>query len=115
MQEAEEVTRNYVDNVRDEYKARSRVRTGDNRRHTYSETKRVGLRIYASAYNNSDHNSFLELGHMVRKGQLFFDTETGEFKRVTRTRWIPGDHQFEASINAHYDDFATGIHKAVGK
>lgn len=108
-----DATENYVDNIRDEYKARSRVKTGDNRRHTKSEISRKGPLIRAAAFNDSDHVEFLEKGHMVRKGQIFFDKDSGTFKRVKSTRFIKGDHQFEYATEAHRKDYKRDLLKAV--
>ncbi|EPQ8988804.1 HK97 gp10 family phage protein [Listeria monocytogenes] len=113
LKKAEHATTDFVENVRDEYKARSRFRTGDNRRHTKSEARTTQTGIIASVYNNSDHVVFLEKGHMVRKGQLFFDKRSKSFKRIKQTRFIKGDHHFSNSLKAHTKDFYSDLNRAV--
>lgn len=108
-----DAAQSFVENVRDEYKSNARVDTGDLRRRTIAEIERSGVEIRASVYNNSDHVMFKEKGHMVRKGQLFYDKKSGTFKRVKQTRFIKGDHNFETAVRAHEKDFKKDMLKAV--
>lgn len=62
---------------------------------------------------NATHGVYQNYGYTIRKGRVFFDRKSGTFRRVKATRFIPGKHFVEKTIEDTKKEVADEIRKAV--
>ncbi|PGT35617.1 hypothetical protein COC97_24375 [Bacillus anthracis] len=95
-------------------KAEANVDTGDMRRKIEKKpTVSSGGTIRGSVQALSEYTVHVNFGHMVKAGQIFYDRKSKSFKRVKRTRFIPGSYFFSRATTRGRNNFAKEIGKAL--
>lgn len=100
--------------IQSQAKAEANVDTGDMRRKIEKKpTISSGGTIRSGVHGLSEYTIHVNYGHMVKAGQVFFDRKSKTFKRVKRTRFIPGSYFFTRAVTKGKNDFAREIGKAL--
>jgi hypothetical protein len=76
-------------------------------------TVSTGGTIRGSVQSLAEYTVHVNYGHMIKAGQVFFDKRSKEFRKVKRTRFIPGSYFFTRSVTKGKNNFAKEIGKAL--
>ncbi|MEK4711137.1 HK97 gp10 family phage protein [Bacillus sp. FSL R10-2780] len=113
-QNVKEVVDTTTTDIQSQAKAEANVDTGDMRRKIEKKpTVSAGGTIRGSVQSLAEYTVHVNYGHMVRAGQIFFDRKSKSFKRVKRTRFIPGSYFFTRSVTKGRSEFSREIGKAL--
>lgn len=113
-QRVKDTVDNTTTDIQSQAKAEANVDTGDMRRKIEKKpTVSTGGTIRGSVQALSEYTVHVNFGHMVKAGQIFFDRKSKTFKRVKRTRFIPGSYFFTRAVTKGRSDFSREIGKAL--
>ncbi|PFD94654.1 hypothetical protein CN275_00240 [Bacillus anthracis] len=113
-QRVKDTVDNTATDIQSQAKAEANVDTGDMRRKIEKKpTVSTGGAIRGSVQALSEYTAHVNFGHMVKAGQIFYDRKSKSFKRVKRTRFIPGSYFFTRSVTKGKNNFVKEIGKAL--
>lgn len=113
-QRVKDTVDNTATEIQSQAKAEANVDTGDMRRKIEKKpTISSGGTIRGSVQSLAEYTVHVNYGHMVRAGQIFYDKRSKSFKRVKRTRFIPGSYFFTRAVTKGKNEFAREIGKAL--
>ncbi|KNF09304.1 bacteriophage HK97-gp10, putative tail-component [Gottschalkia purinilytica] len=104
----------FTTNVRDSAKSNAQVDTGEMRREIKKRPliRQIGY-VKGEVVAGAKHSPFKEFGHLVKKGQLFFDKRSGTYKRVKATKWVKGRYYMTDAYTEHVKGFKRDLRRAL--
>ncbi|SMD68178.1 hypothetical protein BACERE00185_00292 [Bacillus mobilis] len=113
-QRVKDTVDNTATDIQSQAKAEANVDTDDMRRKIEKKpTVSTGGTIRGSVQSLAEYTVHVNYGHMIKAGQVFYDKRSKTFRKVKRTRFIPGSYFFTRSVTKGRSDFSREIGKAL--